>query len=478
MVGAGDILVAAGGALSRGITALGGVDSCPVVAVALLEMLNSSASNVTSMVSLIQRPDVGRPHSCTLDYLTNLPAAPALSHNAPWLFGVLVMPYGFSSGVSTILMPYLLRKYGVPVDQIAGVVAVSTLPSIWSFLWSPLADAGLRRRTCVLLSALVSGIAGALAILSVHSSLAWLTLLLFSMNAFAGLLGAANGALLTAMPGFLHGAAAGWYNAGNLGAGAIGGGVVIWLADNAALPVVAVAVAAAIVSPALAAFLIKEPVPARRAIGPQISGLIHDLRGVFLARRTWIGLVFFLSPVGSAAISNLISGVGPDYHAPGTEVLWVTGIAGGLLSALGSFIGGIAADRMNRMVAYALSGVLAAIFGAYLALGPATPFTYGAGYSAYAIAAGFAYAVYTALLLDVVGRRQHAAASAYATLNACGNVPIAYMTWLNGVGYKHWGARGLMGTDAVANGGFAVVLLLVATFAGHHWRQRATTTGE
>jgi len=77
---------------------------------------------------------------------------------------------------------------------------------------------------------------------------------------------------------------------------------------------VAVAVAAAIMLPALAAFLIEEPAPVRRAIGPQISGLFHDLREVFLSRRTWLGLVFFLSPVGSAAIGNLISGVGPDYH--------------------------------------------------------------------------------------------------------------------------------------------------------------------
>lgn len=390
---------------------------------------------------------------------------------------MLVIPYGFTNGISTILMPYLLRKYSVPVDQIAGVVAVATLPAIWCFLWSPLADAGLRRRTCVLLSALVSGIAGALAILSVHGPLPWLTLLLFLSNAFSGLLGSANGALLTAMPVSLRGTAAGWYQAGNMGAGAIGGGVVIWLADHAALPVVAFAIAAATILPSLAALLIEEPVPLRRAIGPQISGLFRDLRDVFLSRRTWLGLVFFLSPVGSAAIGNLISGVGPDYHASGAEVMWVTGIAGGLLSAAGCFVGGLVADRMNRMVAYALSGGLAALFGAYLAMAPATPFTYGSGYSAYCIAAGFAYAVYTALLLDMVGRQRPAAAAAYSTLNAAGNFPISYMTWIDGVGYKHWGTRGLMATDAIANGGFAAILLLVALFAGHHWQERTASNG-
>lgn len=393
-------------------------------------------------------------------------------YNAPWLFGILIIPYGFTSAVSTILMPYLLRKNGVAVGEIAGVVAIASLPSIWSFLWSPLADTGLPRRAWVVISAVASALAAAIAVADVRGSLAWLTTLLFLSNAFSGLLGASNGALLTVMPESLRGRAAGWYQAGNLGGGAIAGGAVIWLADHAPLSAVAAAVAAATVLPALAAFGVVEPVLIRRSISIQMKGLFQDLREVFVSRRTWLGLVFFLSPVGSAAIGNLISGVGPDYRTSSNEVLLVSGIAGGLLSAGGSFIGGIVADRMNRMVAYALAGFLAAGFGAYLALAPLTPLTYGAGYSGYAIAAGFAYAVYTALLLDVIGHRRHAAASAYSTLNASGNIPIVYMTWLDGIGYKRWGARGLMGTDAVANGAFGIILLLMASFAGHWWHHK------
>jgi len=397
---------------------------------------------------------------------------PRQLHNSPALFGVLVLPYGFTSSVTTLLMPYLLRKDGMPVDQIANIVAIAMLPSIWAFLWSPLADAGFRRRSWILFSALGAGLAAATAILGIHGSHAVLSALLFLMNAFAGLLSSACGALLTAMPESLRGRSAGWYQGGNTGGSAIGGGLAIWLADHASLPVVATVIVAAMVLPALAAFLIEEPAAVRRAIGPQIIVLAHDLEEVFRARRTWLGLVFFLSPVGSAAIGNLISGLGQDYHASGNEVLWVTGIGGGLLSAFGCFIGGVIADKMNRMVAYALAGGLAAMFGVYLGFAHATPFTYGAGYSGYALSSGFAYAVYTALLLDVVGRRKHAAASSYATLNAASNLPITYMTWLDGVGYKRWGAPGLMLTDAAANGVFGIVLLLVAMFAGHHWHHR------
>ena len=79
--------------------------------------------------------------------------------------------------------------------------------------------------------------------------------------------------------------------------------------------------------------------------------------------------------------------------------------------------------------------------------------------------------MFTALVLDVLGRRQHAAGTSYSLLVASGNLPISYMTYLDGIGYKHWGARGLMGVDAFANGGAAIVLLAVAWYARRLWHK-------
>ena len=82
---------------------------------------------------------------------------------------------------------------------------------------------------------------------------------------------------------------------------------------------------------------------------------------------------------------------------------------------------------------------------------------------------GVAYAAFTALVLDVLGKRRHAAGTAYSLLVASGNLPITYMTWLDGVGYKYSGARGLMGVDALANGVGAVLLLMFAAFWARRW---------
>ena len=70
-----------------------------------------------------------------------------------------------------------------------------------------------------------------------------------------------------------------------------------------------------------------------------------------------------------------------------------------------------------------------------------------------------------------MGRRDHAAGTAYALFVATGNVPILYMTWLDGVGYRYGAVRGLMTVDALANGIGALVLLLVARAAARYFRE-------
>ncbi len=399
-----------------------------------------------------------------------------VKHNAPWLFGILAIPSGLSNAIIVILMPYVLRKQGVAVDRIAEIVAVASIPNIWAFLYSPVVDLGLRRRTWILLSAASAGLFAAFAVLSSAGSLTLLTVLLFTAGAVSGLIGSADGALMSFLDPHVRGRASGWYQAGNLGGGTVGGGLAIWLADRVNLPGLAFGVVVLIVLPATAALLIREPAPDRRAVIPVFKDLFNDLRELLWSRRTLIGLVFFLSPVGSAAVVNLASGLGPDYHAPSSEVMWISGIAGGLLSALGSVIGGFVADHMNRWRAYALSGALATLFASYLGFAPHTPWTYALGYSGYSIAAGFAYAVFTALVLEVMGRRQHAAGTAYALFAASGNFPILYMTWLDGVGYRYGAVRGLMLVDALANGIGAFILLLVARSAARYFRESEPAT--
>jgi PAT family beta-lactamase induction signal transducer AmpG len=380
------------------------------------------------------------------------------------------MPYGAFNAVITVLMPFLLRKHGVPVDKIADVVAISAIPNFWYFLWSPVVDIGFLRRTWILIAAGVSAVCAWIAIVWAAASLPQLTVLLFAGNIFSMLLSSSCGAVLsTTIHPLARGRASGWYNAGNLGGGALGAGAAIWLAGFIPLLALACASAAMVFLPALAALAIFEQRSPHLAPAPLFRALGRDVWELLRAPATWAGLLFFLSPVGSAAIANLISSVGPDYHASDAQVAWVSGIAGGLLSALGCMLGGFICDRMSRMAAYALAGLLSAVFSAWMALGKASPLTYTWGYAGYALSAGIAYAAFTALELEVLGKRPHAAGTAYSLLGSSGNLPISYMTWVDGAAYKRAGARGLMGIDALANGVGALLLLVFAGTVARRW---------
>src|SRR3989449_2410731 len=163
------------------------------------------------------------------------------SQNPPWLFGILSIPYGVFNGILVVLIPFLLRKHGVSPDRIANVIAVSSIPNVWYFVWSPVVDTGLLRRTWVLIAAGVSGVCGSIAIAATSLSLTELTILLLAGNVVAMLLSSACGAILTTLDPAKRGRASGWYQAGNLGGGALAAGAAIWLADKLPLPIFAAA---------------------------------------------------------------------------------------------------------------------------------------------------------------------------------------------------------------------------------------------
>src|ERR1700759_5322315 len=90
----------------------------------------------------------------TIVSATELPAArvgsPADSP-APWRFALASMPYGAFNGLVAVALPYILRQHGLTVERISAVSATVQVPAIWYFLWAPVVDIKLRRRTWVLL---------------------------------------------------------------------------------------------------------------------------------------------------------------------------------------------------------------------------------------------------------------------------------------------------------------------------------------
>lgn len=143
-------------------------------------------------------------------------------------------------------------------------------------------------------------------------------------------------------------------------------------------------------------------------------------------------------------------------------VLWINGVAGGMVLAAGSLLGLLVPADWDRRLTYAGAGCTNAL-GAIILLGPNRPSFYLAGTLIYLLTAGFCNARYIALALDIVGPNITDAGTWYSVLLAIGNIPIASMIWLEGRMFHHFGAHGLLWTDAAGN---LLVFAVVATGLG------------
>jgi PAT family beta-lactamase induction signal transducer AmpG len=81
------------------------------------------------------------------------------------------------------------------------------------------------------------------------------------------------------------------------------------------------------------------------------------------------------------------------------------------------------------------------------------------GLTLYLFTIGTGYAMFTAVVLEFLGRSGKSGSGRYSIINSLGNVPVLYMLVLDGWGGDRWGARGLAGTEAVVGGVGAAILL-------------------
>ena len=372
---------------------------------------------------------------------------------APWLFGITVLPYGVYSGFVSTAMPYLLRSAGVEVGRIAEIGSLALAPAVWYFLWSPLADIGLRRRTWLMLSAAASAACLWSALRQpLPGGLHWFVAFVVAGSALNSIVGSANGGLMAAsIADGERGRAGGWLQAGNVGGGTLGAGALLWLAPHLSATGLANTAAAMVLIPSVAALWIAEPPAPREPLSRAAGEMWRDIKAMFRSKRSLTGLAMLLSPMGAAAAANLFSGIAVDYGASGRMVIWITGLGAGLLTSLGSLLGGFFCDRIPRRTAYALAALASAACAGWMTAAPVNPATFAVGVSLYLFSQGLAFAAYSALQLELVGEGGRSGATRYTLYGAAANAPVMYMTWVDGQGYRRGGVRGLLGADALSN---------------------------
>jgi PAT family beta-lactamase induction signal transducer AmpG len=201
-----------------------------------------------------------------------------------------------------------------------------------------------------------------------------------------------------------------------------------------------------------------------RVLGGRILEVFRELWRMCASRRGIVALILCFLPIGSAAAQGIFSGqIATDWGASAELVATTTGLAAGVAATIGCLVGGWLSDRAGRRMAYMLGGALLAVIAAGMALAPQDPTMYAIFTLAYQFGGGVAFGTFTGFVLDIIGTG--AAATKYNALASLSNIPILYMTKVDGWASTEYGPVTMLfvdaGSEIAAIAFFILVLMIV-----------------
>jgi len=390
------------------------------------------------------------------------PPGKSTSHERPWLFGLLIAPDAvISLGLVGGGLSYLLRTQGVDPGRSASIIALLSLPHAIYFLWGPITDFWLRRRTWLIVSAAAAAATLLVAFRQPRLGSPTAVGLLFLAACFGVVVPAACGGLMGSLESEVSRRRAGSaYQTGSLAIGAVAVFALVSLSARLSVFSLGLLLAAAILAPALFALA----APAQPAFGESTAGetlrrLGREFKQTFLRWEAVPYTLLVTAPFCSGALIGLLPGLAADYGVTGQQVAWINGVAGALLTAAGASAAALLPVRIRASIAFPIAGLVNAAAAAVLALGPRRPAVYFAGTVLFLFTIGAGYALFTGVSLEFLGGSGKSGSTRYAIINSLGNLPVAYMSWIDGRAYTHWGPRAMPAADAILAATGALLLL-------------------
>jgi MFS transporter, PAT family, beta-lactamase induction signal transducer AmpG len=393
----------------------------------------------------------------------------------PLVFAFTILPFGAAIGYVSIAAPFWLDAQGVSLAAIGTISGIANAPHAFKFLWAPLVDLGGHRKRWFFATTALTAIA--LAVLAFlpdpgHHLVTYTVLAAIAQVAGTTSAAAADGLMALTTRDQDKGKAGGFRMAGNVGFTGVLGAMALWVAKvSGSVPVAGLVLAGVTLLALLPALRIHEVAAGAvttghtwlHEVGSKLGHVLVDVWHTVASRDGWTGLIICAVPVGAGALTNLFTAMANDYHASGDLVAMVNGLGGGVVGALGALVGGVLADRMNRRLAYALSGALTAGTALAMYFAPLDAVTYTWGVLAYSFANGIAFATLAAFILEICGHGA-GAATKYTAFIAVANLASGYVTTLDGWGSRlpGLGVRGSILADvALTSAGVVVLVALV-----------------
>jgi len=388
--------------------------------------------------------------------------SPAAQHERPWLFSLLIAPDAvISLGLASGALTFLLRNEGVTPGRAASIAALIALPHAIYFFWGPVTDFWMRRRAWLMIAAAAAAAAVLAAFHQPTLATPWAVRLLFLGACFGVVVAAACGGMMGAFASETNKRrASSFYQAGSLAVGAVAVFLLLSFAERFSLGALGWIAAVLIVAPALFALAAPpQSMVQEHGAWETVVRVGREFKSTFLRWEAIPYALLIIAPCASGAMIGLLPELARDYGVSGAQVAWINGVGGALLTTAGALSVSLIPVRVRAPIAYLLAGLANAATLALLSLGPQRPTIYFASTVLFLFTVGAGYALFTAVSLEFLGGSGKSGSSRYAIINSLGNVPVVYMTWLDGRGYAHWGPRGMPGIDALVSAVLILILL-------------------
>ena len=387
---------------------------------------------------------------------------PSSAFIKPYYVFFLVFPAGLSQGFATVALPYLLTQNGFTVAQAASIVALGFSANLWRFVWGPIVDLSLSLRRWYwlgLLAAIGTLLALCFTVLTVKNVALLSAIVFVSQVAATFTLLPVNGFIAHRIDDNDKGKASGWYQAGSLCGVGIGGGVGLWLSTHYGVVTSGIFLSVLSVLFAVVVLKIKDlPHQKGETIGQAVANMAKDVFAMIKLPLVLFVVAMLVMPIGSGASANLWSAIAQDWQTGPDTVALVTGIISGLVSAIGCLIGGFLVDKKGVWVGYLGSGAICAVVTIIMSAMPYHPVVFIVGVLAYTFGIGLINAAFTAVIFYAIGKKN--VATKYALLASLGNLPVVYMTAINGWTHDRYSSKTMLLIEAAVGLIFIGVYLI------------------
>jgi PAT family beta-lactamase induction signal transducer AmpG len=348
---------------------------------------------------------------------------------------------GFSNGIIFFVMPQLMAAAHVPEAKIAAITALASSPGFWFVFFAPIIDVRFSRRWYATVFAALSGAAAGLSSSALGGWLSnitpsehknplskWMNIAVFSGT---GLTSAVGGEFVRRLP----------------------------------LIPAAILIGTIVFFPAAIFLFIPAPGPDRRLAGESFVQFSREVLSLLRRREVVLVLLLFLSPCSTFVLPYLLGGLGADFHASARAVSLAGGAGAFIPGLLGCSLFPVIARRLRLRSFYFANGIVGCLFTLSLVILPHTTFTFALALFGEFLFQALSFAIQIGIVFEAIGPDNPLAATTFAFLTAATNIPVTYLTFIDGHAYSAGGIVATLFTDA-AIGIFTctVAAILLAKF--------------